>query len=90
MIQKYLDLSTGHVSAATAEWLDMNARKLISYKIQLKGEYGWLIFALSEEFDVEVPEDLLKVINYAKAKKCTWIMFDRDGATIDKLPYFEW
>lgn len=87
MIYKYLDLSTGHVSRKTAKWLDNNPDGIIMY---LKGEYGWIIHVSSEEYDKNIPNDLIKVIEYAKSKECGWIMFDADGEVIEELELFNW
>lgn len=88
MIEKYLDLSTGHVSKETAEWLDENPKDLIMYP---KGEYGWIVYAMQEELkSYNYPKDLVKVIKYAKKNGCVWIMFDRDGDQVDKLKLYNW
>jgi hypothetical protein len=87
MVQKYLDLSTGHVSNDTALWLDSQPSSIIMYP---KGEYGWFVYAASEEYDDDTPKDLIACIDHAKALDCTWIMFDADGELIEELPEYEW
>lgn len=86
MIEKYLGLSTGHVCKKTAAWLDWNP-DIIMYP---KGEYGWFVYAASEEYDKSVPKDLLKVIKFAKEQGCVWIMLDCDGETIKGLKKYNW
>lgn len=96
MVQKYLDLSTAHVSKETADWLDLIGNKegdSIPVIMYLKGSYGWIVYAAQEDFEFEnkkVPADLLQVINYAKSLDCIWIMFDCDGEQVKELPVYEW
>lgn len=86
IIFKYMDLSTGHISHQTAEWLDENPEGIIMYP---KGEYGWFIH-VSEETDEQVPADLAKVLKFAQKKNCAWLVLDRDGESIDELEKFDW
>lgn len=85
-IYKYLDLSTGHITNETANWLDTNPEGVIVYS---KGGYGWFIH-VSEEFDDEVPKELVTVLEYARKKKCNWLVLDADGELIDELEHFDW
>lgn len=97
-------LSTGHVSALTAESISSLfnlgvppkwAQRLTAYP---HGEYGWLIciagdvldHMVRESVDVEMPEELLKVIRYADERGCEWLLLDRDAELIDDLPEFDW
>lgn len=92
MIAKYLDISTGHVSKETAEWIEEQTTTrsfeggVIAY---MKGEYGWIVY-VHEEVGDDVPLDLVEVLVYARKKKCIWIMFDADGEQIKQLPMFDW
>ena len=81
-IVKMLDLSTGHVSAETAARLDAGNFGYV------KGEYGWIVPTL--RLSNEVPDDLAKVMAYARDLDCSWIMFDRDADIIPDLPTFDW
>jgi hypothetical protein len=39
-----------------------------------------------------MPEDLKQCTQYAQnpGVSCDWIMFDRDGPTVDELPTYDW
>jgi len=89
MIEKYMDLSTGYVTRETAEWLDEQPSGIIMYP---KGEYGWFIYTgYIDELPEVIPDDLVRVIKYARKKKCGWIVLDRDGDDdIMELPFYEW
>lgn len=101
MIVQLLDISTAHIKQSTAELLNhlvfLSDKNIIFTKedypdliIYPKGEYGWFIFAASEELHKSVPEELVKVIEHTKAKGCDWLVLDRDGEIIDELESFDW
>ena len=89
-----LDISTAHVSEQTAGWLDELLTKSESpISIYGKGEYGWFINVHTVddmERENKIPEDLRLVMDFARKRLCSWIMFDRDAETINKLPKFVW
>ena len=93
-VRKILDISTAHVSEATSWYLEewaINGKGLaIVYE---KGEYGWLVHVPGEpshEVEDTFPADLRACMEHARSLDCDWIMFDRDGITIDALPSYEW
>lgn len=94
MIQKMLDLSTAHITENTADAL--NEGYDFNLVIYPKAEYGWFIHVPDEEFfeDEEkvfdLPTDLVRLIDIARVKECTWIMLDRDGSIHDNLPTYIW
>jgi hypothetical protein len=55
-------------------------------------EYGWLICLaqIQEQADEGTPVDLCRVIDYAVAQGCDWLLIDRDADLIDDLPHFDW
>ena len=61
-----------------------------------KDEYGWFIKVPGkEDLDLslvreELPGDLYLVLRYALESKCSWIVFDCDGADVEGLPKFDW
>lgn len=87
MIQQYLDISTAHVSKKTAEALNSGQLNILFYH---KSEYGWFIYAGSEEDKEGTPEDLQQVIKHAKQLGCVWVVLDCDGEEINELPVYEW
>ena len=58
------------------------------------GSYGWWIHIpkVSDDFhELEsLPEDLFRCVKYAHAHGCAWLCLDRDGATVDGLPEYDW
>lgn len=94
MIARMLDLSTAHITEETDEWLDeavtYETYPIIAYQ---KGDYGWIVH-VPDEWDEEavkdIPADLLALLVFAKARRCHWIMLDRDAFAVDELPQYEW
>ena len=79
-IHKYLDLSTGHI---TKETCNNPPYKVADY------EYGAMLY-VPDEVHSQCPEDLAKVIEYAKKHDCAMILFDRDAGTCEDLPIYDW
>ena len=87
-IRKFLTLSTSHVTNDTRRILDES--KLTDWPVfGFQGVFGWVIYA-HEETDETIPEELWRVMQYARANGCDYIMFDADADMIDDLPHFEW
>lgn len=95
-ITKMLVLSTGHLTGATASYLDSVLELDEDFPVTLcaKGEVGWFVNVPSEIESVsghhQMPRDLLGVIRFAREQGCDWIMFDRDVTSLDNLPSYSW
>ena len=93
-IWRMLDLSTGHVSFETSEWIERNIENPnCDLTIYNKSEYGWWMRVPDEMDDsdeLDIPSDLRVVLEYARHHGCLWVMFDRDAETISRLPEFYW
>jgi len=91
-IIKMLDLSTAHIRQETGDWLtNCSYHDTGDPIVYAKQDYGWFVYAYpDEEIPEEIPEDLLKVIKYARKKKCIWIMLDGDAPDIKELPVYDW
>lgn len=102
MIRSFLDLSTGHVSRETSEWLNARAQATIEAEhanseppvlwVASTG-YGWFLYARHdlEILDrIGVPEDLKAVMRLASEMAAEFIMFDRDAPILDNLPFHDW
>jgi len=37
-----------------------------------------------------MPEDIEKVLKYAKDSDCVYVLLDRDADCVDGLPQYEW
>lgn len=94
-IHKMVALSTGHLTAATAQLFEdveaaanaMNREKLpVFYP---KGEWGWFVY-VGEDAGEPYPDDLKAILDFARRKGCDWIMFDSDAGLVDCLPTYDW
>lgn len=79
-VMRYLDLSTGHL---TAETIKFPMYMVADY------EYGCFVY-VPPEIDADCQEDLKTVLEYAKRHACTLIRFDSDADAIASLPTYEW
>lgn len=99
-ITKMLTISTAHITQETAELLDKVCKdggysRLIVYNKVAKyiggtEEYGWFIYCKVGLPDLNVPEDLLKVMCFARDNDCDWLCLDRDGDVVDSLDKYKW
>lgn len=90
-IRNMLDLSTGHVSKETIQFLDEQADSEgeTSFIVYKKIPWGFFFPVFPEERP-DLPEDLQRLLNYANDHSCTWIMLDADGEIVDELPFADW
>lgn len=88
-IRRFLDLSTSHLRKKTCG--DLNGWEGVT---AYETKYGWLMYATAEaeEFAEEYrwPSELLPIVLLARANGCDYVMFDRDGPTVDGLPTWDW
>lgn len=92
-IHKVLVLSTTHVSEETAAMIDAAAAgRDFPFAPEFSRNEGWMFYCYKpDEVDLSKrPADLVKVMEFARACGCQWVMFDRDGDTVDGLPIYEW
>jgi hypothetical protein len=94
-IHKMLVLSTSHVSQTTADLLPRNHIDMISGDHQdwwptFSREEGWVFYVGELKSYKDAPSDLFFVVKYAMSHGCVWLMFDRDGETVDNLKTYEW
>lgn len=98
-VQKYLDLSTGHLDETTADRLDAlfnlttgdpNPEEWAYWVVgSALGDFGWFIWADSNFAD-DTPECLIACAKLADQLGCSYILFDRDAEPIEELPTYEW
>ncbi len=87
-INKYLDLSTAHLTEREASML--TASNVLGVVI-VPHTYGAFVnVAAAELGDFSDVPNLLAVMKFAQANDCTWINFDADGETVATLPTFSW
>lgn len=95
-IAKMMVLSTAHLSEETCTVyvsniaLGLTEGSIVAYE---KGEYGYFVHVPEDPADSEkpdVPLELRSAMHVARLAGCQWIMFDRDGDTVDNLPTYNW
>lgn len=91
-IRRFLDLSTAHISKATNDALGQPGTIDTIYT---PTEYGFWIYVPTEIEPDEIqrrriPDDLERLMRYARARDCDYILLDRDGLEEEGLPVFAW
>lgn len=91
-IQKMITLSTAHITEQTAKLLDKEPEKNnMTISVYKKSEYGWFLPIESIDYNTAaIPEDLKKVIAFAKDHGCSWLCLDCDGPILDYLDTYKW
>lgn len=91
LIEKMLTISTFHISKRTAHLIGLEQIPLVIYP---KDGYGWFLYLDLESCEKEelssIPEDLWKIISFAKMQGCNWLCLDCDGEMLKQLPVFDW
>ena len=88
--ENIMELSTAHITPATAKLLDECAINSISYFIR---EYGYFLSTmhLNEDNMHDCPDDLKQCIRYAQDNECTWLLLDGDVDPMpEDLPVYDW
>lgn len=95
-IRKVLGLSTAHIRETTANLLeresDENNLGLTVYPFA----YGYWVFVNNsitekdnEDYDSNIPKDLMECMQLAHQNDCQWIQFDCDGPEETTLPLYQ-
>ena len=98
-IQKFLDLSTGHLPVSDRERLNLLASRDLPFRV-FDHKYGWNIWLNGEgkQFDQNIKaleevygftDALGHVLRYAKHHDCWMVNFDRDAERIEGLAYWD-
>ncbi|MCC2248928.1 hypothetical protein JUJ52_03015 [Virgibacillus sp. AGTR] len=88
---RMLVLSTAHLTNDDRKWLNEqtvhNNPRLVVYP---KSEYGWFIPIIedSDFLKEDVPENIVKLLQFTRVTRCTWLMLDRDADIINELPIY--
>ncbi len=94
MIRRFLDVSGGHISPETWEWLDsqfadhsLRAPENSTSALLAGGKtrYGWFVFCPEEHTD-ELPQDLRRVLAGARRRGAEYVLFDCDAIPLEDLP----
>lgn len=88
-IEKFLVLSTSHVSEQTAEKLNTDLNHFPCWGGQIDYEWWVCVEELGND-QVVLPDDLKACMHFAGQQGCTWIRFDCDEPAITELPQYDW
>lgn len=90
-ITKMLTLSTAHITEETANKLNYELNNDVMFiAVYAKEDYGWFIYIPEDFEEIDVPDDLMKLLLFAKDLNCGILCLDRDGEVFDYLEKFDW
>ena len=98
-IKSMMIISTGHLKAATAQMLDEDnllrlRQKTVKDSWGQSVEYGYLVWAGwgTEEYDLDLPEEVLAACKVARDSNCEYVKYDCDGELLVALGdyIYEW
>jgi hypothetical protein len=84
-VRRYLDLSTTHLRSEDIDALKAAARRFAG-PATVQTEDGWFVWAPDEPEAFgpdDLPDNLRRVLSYARAHGCDRVLFDR-GAEVDE------
>lgn len=89
-VDKVLVVSTAHISEATRDKIHEDVIEGIH--AVPRDEYGWMIYVtdLEPEERAAAPLELVKLLDHARERDCTWLMLDCDGPTAEGFDRFNW
>ena len=90
-ITKMLTVSTAHISGRTADLLEND--DINGVVVYSKDEYGWFIFVDEDymnEYENEIPKELLRLMKFTKANGCDWLCLDHDGEVLEYFETYGW
>ncbi len=91
--RRFVVISTAHVSETTARRLDDTPSKDWPCLGGPYGEYGWFLYAHDENAGAGpdiIPDELFKVMIWARRLGFDYILFDCDADQVEELPAFDW
>ncbi len=92
-VRRFLDVSSGHLSAETWAWLDgvtgdEAVRDPGNRSAEILGgrtRHGWFVYA-SEDPAAPIPDDLAAVMRLARRRDCEYLLLDCDAVPMEDLP----
>lgn len=97
MFNKYLDISTGHITKADSEWLGTYADQKHSIEgvgFPYRYDCGFFIAVCepdeNEPINCNFSNLFGNVVNYARINGCALIRLDADGPLVETLEVCDW
>jgi hypothetical protein len=99
--EKFLSLSTSHLSPAARAWLSESATANHAANFHGDGNgakmgtcaatlYGFFFYAPTvDAIGYAMPDDLLKITAFARSQQCGYILADADACTYEDLPIYD-
>ena len=88
VVRRFLDLSSAHLSRKDRALLDACAGHDAGELLCATTPYGWFVFACEER--PQISDTLWALFQEARQHGCEYLLFDRDAATLDGFPVFDW
>ncbi len=92
-VRTVIVVSTAHLTAQTAHYLDNTPAKEWPCVGGPYGEYGWFVYAQEENGGAgpdAIPDDLFGVMTWGRKQGFDYILFDRDANRVADLPGHDW
>lgn len=94
IIRLMLDISTAHLPEKYGDESSPEALDKIQELVVDTTDAGFLMWVPSDpteyQFGNRVPEEILKIQQYARMLGCDYVRFDRDADIVDGLDAWEW
>jgi hypothetical protein len=87
-VRQFLDLSNAHLSNEDRVLLEACAGHDTGELLCASTPYGWFVFACEER--PQVSDTLWALFQEARQHSCEYLLFDRDAASLDGFPVFDW
>ena len=85
-VHTMLALSTAHIRPETSDSMEAGG-PIVAYE---KGDYGFFVPDCEGNAQDEIPADLAECLAFARARGCSWLMFDCDAEQVPGLPVYDW
>ena len=99
-IVQMLEISTSHVSKATAELLDLEVALLkegsppeTTISVEDHRGFGWWFYIQHDDveaYEAGLPADLRAAVAYARKLGCSWLLLDQAAPAIEALTTYDW
>lgn len=88
VVRRFLDLSNAHLTKEDRALLEACAGHDTGELLCATTPYGWFVFACEER--PQISDTLWALFHEARQHGCEYLLFDRDAASLDGFPVFDW